>query len=85
MYSNGEGVEKDLKIAALWYRKAALQGHAVAQDYLEDILKTIDTPVVPIENKEVNENKEQQPTKPDIFAHILFRSSIQLSCSNFSS
>ena len=34
MYSNGQGVEQDYKKAVEWYRKAAEQGHADAQNNL---------------------------------------------------
>ncbi len=34
MYYHGEGVPKDLALAAAWHRKAADQGHAVAQNWL---------------------------------------------------
>ena len=31
MYENGRGVERDYKMAAEWYRKAAEQGYSEAQ------------------------------------------------------
>ena len=34
-YENGDGVEKDLKLAAEWYRKAAVQDHEEAQEALK--------------------------------------------------
>ena len=34
MYANGEGVARDYAEAVRWYRKAAEQGHAVAQNKL---------------------------------------------------
>ena len=34
MYAEAEGVTQDYAEAVKWYRKAAEQGHAVAQDYL---------------------------------------------------
>ena len=34
MYANAEGVSKDLAKARAWYEKAAVQGHAKAQNNL---------------------------------------------------
>lgn len=36
-YDWGEGVNKDLQQAVTWYGKAAEQGHAIAQQYLNSI------------------------------------------------
>jgi len=35
MYSSGTGVPKDRDEATRWYRKAARQGHKLAQDCLD--------------------------------------------------
>ena len=37
MYDNGEGVPQNYKLAAAWYRRAAEQGLAEAQDALGDM------------------------------------------------
>ena len=36
-YDNGYGVEKDLSEAVIWFRKAANQGHAEAQNMLRKL------------------------------------------------
>ena len=38
MYDNGQGVPQDYKTAVKWYRLAAEQGHAAAQNNLRPIL-----------------------------------------------
>ena len=40
-YANGEGVEKDLTEAVIWYRKAADQGLAEAQFNLGFVITTV--------------------------------------------
>ena len=41
MYDNGEGVEQDFKKAVYWYRKAAEQGDAEAQEILRTMMLLI--------------------------------------------
>jgi len=40
MYENGRGVDQNISSAVVWYRKAAEQGHAGAQSYLDRLTKT---------------------------------------------
>ncbi|MBY0345945.1 MAG: SEL1-like repeat protein [Neisseriaceae bacterium] len=39
MYYNGEGVEQNDAEAVRWYKKAAEQGHADAQNKVDELIK----------------------------------------------
>ena len=41
IYEEGEHVPRDLKKAALWYRRAAEQGHEFAETQLEQLVEQL--------------------------------------------